>query len=89
MTISIPAGTVLTDEQGRAMTVCDASSADITDFDIAADLYTVKFEDGEEYTVTRGALMAPTAIHINPGNNIISRNGVSQPGSVRDHEEQS
>jgi hypothetical protein len=91
MTIDIPAGTSLRSARfsQAAMYVADDSTADIVDFDIATGIYTVKFEDGEEYTITRAALMASTEIHVNPGNNIVSRNGVRQPGSISNRKEQS
>lgn len=71
MTIPIAGGTTLRRaEDGVAMTVEDESTAEIVAFNYDEDLYTVKFEDGEEYHVSRSALAASREIYINPGNSI-------------------
>lgn len=93
MTISIPAGTSLypTDGPERRMYVADDSTAEIVDFDAWTGVYTVRFEDGEEYTVPCRELTAANGTFINIGNHVGSVNGnpvvdryASQPGGTVD-----
>lgn len=87
MTILIPAGTDLVpaDLPGGPMRVVDDSTAEIVAFDHGTgpghEILTVKFEDGEEYTV-RAAHVGAGRIYENPGANVTSRNGVRCSGSV-------
>lgn len=76
MTIPIAGGTTLRRADGVEMFVADESTAEIVAFDHDADRYTVKFEDGEEYTCSRAALSASREIYVNPGNNVTARYGV-------------
>jgi hypothetical protein len=74
MRITIPAGTTLTAENGVGMLVGDESFADV----VAVDhVLTVRFEDGEEYTVRLRDLRAGTVFA--SGQNVTSVNGVATP----------
>lgn len=80
MTITIPAGSLLLTADGVAMHVVDESVGEVVDYDARRGIVTVKFEDGEEYTVSRARIPGP--IYTNPGNNVTSRNGVKVQGSL-------
>lgn len=80
MTIIIPAGSLLLREDGVAMELGDEGSGEVVEYDARRGIVTVKFEDGEEYTVSRARIPGP--IYVNPGNNVTSRNGVRCAGSI-------